>query len=299
MWTFERSRKSRVEGSIRPAFVSCLLSTAFCLLVSTISLFAARGRYEVFEVRPHIFVWVPEDIQDLEGDPEFSRAGTAGFIVTEEGVVVVNTTNHPFHARELLYEIRRKTEQPIKYVVNTDSRPDHILGNEVFAEQQATILSTSQALAQMRQYQDQLRKRMEENVRLQTLMRGIHLTLPNQTFDGEMALRIGGQELKLLVENQGPTAGEATVYLPAAKIIFLGDLYENGLIPARLESIDLGRWTEALRRAENWGAETYVPGHGAPGDRQEFAEFRRWLEWAADVQMHGAGGNHPPQARAN
>jgi hypothetical protein len=65
---------------------SCLLLVAFCLLPSALGL-AVGWLYKIQEVKPHIFVWVSDDVLDLEGDPQFDRPGTAGFIVTSEGVV--------------------------------------------------------------------------------------------------------------------------------------------------------------------------------------------------------------------
>lgn len=231
------------------------------------------------EIKPHIFVWVPEDILDQDSDPQFGRSATAGFIITSEGVVVVDTTNSPFHARELLYEIRQRTDQPVKYVINTDSHGDHILGNEVFVDQQASIISTSVAQAEIREYQQDLARRLSgDDWRLQARMRGIHLTLPARTFDREMTLLVGGQEIKLLSLGAGHSAGDTAVYLPEAKVLFLGDLFANGWIP-RLGSSDIHRWIEILRQVENWDVETYVPGHGEPGDKNELAEFRQFLEW--------------------
>ena len=263
---------------LTPAF--CLLLSAWFLLPAAYCLPPARGLYEVREVKPNIFVWVPEDVLDQEGDPLFNRAGTAGFIITTEGVVVVNTTNTPFHARELLYEVRRRTDLPVRYVINTDSQGDHTLGNEVFVDQQATILSTAAAQAEMRQYQQHMAQRLneDENWRLQARMRGIHPTPASETFEGEMSLRLGSQEFRLRSLGGGSSAGDAGVYLPGAKILFLGHLFENGYFP-RLASSDVRRWIEILREVESWDVETYVPGHGAPGDKQQLAEFRQFLEW--------------------
>lgn len=256
------------------------LAPAFCLLLAAFPLFAARGLYEVREVKPNIFVWVADDVLDPEGDPQFNRAGNAGFIITTEDVAVVNTTNTPFHGRELLYEIRRRTALPVRYVINTDSQGDHTLGNEVFVDQQATIISTSVAQAEMRQYQQELARRLneDESWRLQARMRGIHPTAASQTFEAEMSFRLGGQEIKLMSLSGGHSAGDAGVYLPGARVLFLGHLFENGYFP-RLAASDVRRWIEILREVEAWDVETYVPAHGPPGDKKQLAAFRQFLEW--------------------
>ena len=298
MWISEKSRKSKVEESKGRAAASafshrlratvcrillsafCLLLSAYCLLPPAYCRPAARGLYEIREVKPGVFIWVPDAVLDQDGDPQFNRAGTAGFLITAEGVVVVNSTNTPSHAREMLYEIRKRTDLPVRYVINTDSHPDLMLGNEVFVDQQAIIVSTSAAAAEMRQYRRQLAQRLREdaNWRLQGRMRGIHPTMPGQTFDHEMTVRLGGQEIRLRSMPGAHSAGDAVVHLPAAKVLFLGHLFENGFFP-RLASSDVRQWIKTLRQLEYWDVETYVPGHGAPADKKQLAEFRGFLEW--------------------
>ncbi len=255
--------------------------TVFSLVLIGCGAWALGTRYALTEVKPHVFVWVPEDIHDFDGDPRFDVAGTAGFIIGQDGVIVVDTTNTPFHAREVRYEIRERTDLPIKYVIDTDSRGDHILGNEVFMDERATIISTPVAAAAMREYHRDLVKRMdaegEPGLRMRQRMRGIHFTLPTEEINKEMAIGVGGEEVRLLLPLAGPTAGNIVVYLPASKVLFLGDLFENGYKP-QIQGADIQKWVAYLREIATWDVDVYVPGHGAPGDKKSLADFIQVLE---------------------
>ena len=121
--------------------VAVLFGALLCGLLPR-PLAAMSWRYEIREVKPGVFVWIPEDIIEEDGDPLYDRAGTAGFVITRDGVVVINATNSPIHARELLYEIRQRTSLPVRYRIDTGGAGDEALGNEVFAELEAPILST-------------------------------------------------------------------------------------------------------------------------------------------------------------
>jgi glyoxylase-like metal-dependent hydrolase (beta-lactamase superfamily II) len=275
-----------IPYSLFPAF--CLLLAAACFLPTGRRIFAAMGLYEVQEVKPKVLVWIPDDVIDQESDPQFIRAATAGFLLTTDGVVVVDTTNSPFHARELLYEIRERTSMPIKYVINTSAAGDHVLGNEVFTDQQATLISTTAAQKEMEQYRQRLFDRLqaEDGWRLQARMRGFHVTPATQTFDGEMTLQVGDQFIKiasLLCDEN--SSQEAVVYVPSAKTLFLGEFYDKHYFP-RMGSRDVRRWIEVLRQVEGWDVDTYIPGHGAPGSKRDLADFRKFLEWlVAQVEM--------------
>lgn len=239
------------------------------------------GRYEVQQVKPHVFVWIPEDIIDQDGDPFFSRAGTAGFLVTPAGVLVVNTTNNPVHARELLFEIRQRSTAPVTDVIDTSAQGDQTLGNEVFADLRVPIIATSAATADMRAYQQEIQSRLVRDTDLRRHMRGVHLTLPTESFDRQLEFKLGADQVRLIAfacGTDGKPAGDAGVFLPASKVLFLGDLFENGYVP-QVESRDIRQWIAWLRQVEKWDVEVYVPGHGNPGTRDDLIRFRMLLEW--------------------
>lgn len=277
-----------------------LLPATLAMLLSSTLVLTARARpplapppgglYTIREIKPHVFLYLPDDVLDQDGDPEFPRAGNAAFVVTSEGVMVVDTTNSPFHARELLYEIRERTDAPVKYVIDTSSDGDHALGNEVFVDLQPTILSSPATEFEMRLYRADLARRLEGDWRLQARMRGIHPTPPGRTFTGSTTLRLGGEEVRLTNYSTGVAPGlgagsptsDTVVYLPAEKVLFLGSLFSNDYYPrlsSGLHTRDLSRWIVLLRQFENSGAEVYVPGHGAPGSKQDLIRFRQFLEW--------------------
>ena len=294
MWISEGSRRPRFgpwrlvgpipTSSLTPHLRNLVpaifvLLTALCFLPSAYGS-PVRGLYEVQEIQPGVYVLFPEDVTDPDGDPQFSRRANAGFVVTGEGSVVVNTMNTPFRARELLYEIRRLTDRPVRYVINTDAHPDIVLGNEVFVAEQSAIVSTIPAAIEMRDYARDLQRRMawNQNWRLQGRMRGIHPTLPTQTFDTELRIKIGGEEVRVVRVSGGHSDGDAVVHLLRQRVVFLGHLFESGFFP-RLDQSDVRRWVGILRDLESWDVDVYVPAHGPAGGKKELAEFRRFLEW--------------------
>jgi glyoxylase-like metal-dependent hydrolase (beta-lactamase superfamily II) len=266
-----RSLKSKVLQLF--AIVALLLSA-----VPRAALAADDSYYHVQEIKPNVFVWVAEDILNQEGDPQFNRAGNAGFIITPGGVVVINTTNSPFNARALLFEIRKRTNQPVRYVINTGASPDVMLGNEAFEDFQPAILSTPEAARIMRDYRDAFPARIGGNWRVATSMRGVHPLPPTGTFEKEDTLRVGGREIRLINLGDNSSPGNAAVYLPASKVLFLGNVFENEYIP-RIGSANLSQWIETLRKVESWDAEVFVPGHGVPAGRKQVQQFRGFLEW--------------------
>ncbi len=274
--------RGRCSGGTAASRIGLALISAVLSLLPASPGLALGKQYVVKKIAPGTFVWIPDDIIDQNGDPRFSRAGNVGFVITDQGVVVVDTTNNPFHAREVLYEIRQRTAVPVTLTVDTGSAGDEMLGNEVFAEQHSAILSTSAAADQMRLYEQQLARRMPVEPELPYHMRGIHFTLPDQTFQGEMSFAVGGLRIQVVSLSCTPSgrmgAGDAAVFLPQAKVVFLGSLYVNGYVP-RIGSRDIRRWISVLGEVEKWDADTFIPGHGNPGTKPDLERFRGLLEW--------------------
>jgi glyoxylase-like metal-dependent hydrolase (beta-lactamase superfamily II) len=169
----------------------------------------------------------------------------------------------------------------VRYVIDTNASGEQILGNEVFTEQQATLISSAKTREEIVNYRQLLARRLageDDKGKLQIRMRGFHITVPNETFDSEMSLRLGGQEFKLQALLKNGSGDDAAVYLPAAKVLFLGELFQNNYFP-RIDSRKVLEWIDALRQVEKWDVDVYVPGHGEPGGKKELAEFRQFLEW--------------------
>jgi glyoxylase-like metal-dependent hydrolase (beta-lactamase superfamily II) len=298
MWTFDRfrSRLTRPESWRRRVNLTLGILAVLVCWARVHRALAVGRRYEVREVQPNVYVWLPEDIIDIDGDPQYSRAGNAGFIVTNDGVVIVNATNSPFHAREMLYEIRQRTSEPVRYVIDTGGAGDEVLGNEVFADLQAPILSTPAIQAEIEGREQSLFQRANGNTQFQKRLRGIHITPPNQTFQGEEQLSLGGHTIRLVSFEPGLHA--LAVTLPSSKVAFLGDLFQNGFVP-QLESRDIHKWMQALKDAEAWDIEVYVPGHGDPAGKKEVGAFREFLQGLTnDIKARMAEGKSLDQTKA-
>ncbi len=251
---------------------------AALLLACTGSIRAANWDYRVLEVKPNVFVWKPQNILEMNGEPAFNRATNSGFVMTSGGVLVVDTSNTPSHARSILYEIRQRTSEPVVDVVNTDSSPARTLGNETFADLEPSIIATSAAAALIRKYDAAYPTRLDQDPLLAVRMRGFHPTSPNKTFDHEMDLTLGGEQIRVIELGDCTSPGDAAVFLPRAKVVFLGGAFENGYFP-HIGPGNIRRWIATLKKVETWGADVFIPGNGAPGSREDVENFRRFLKW--------------------
>jgi glyoxylase-like metal-dependent hydrolase (beta-lactamase superfamily II) len=223
----------------------------------------------------------PPVMKQVAPDLYFHLDGTASnsiIWVTADGVLVVDTKQHPRQAQALVQEIRKLTDKPIKWAFVTQSHGDHFLGNQVFKEAGATIVSQNEVPRLMERYIDkELARRQPFFARSSFDPREIRLTLPDVTFETRMTIRLGGKAAHLIYLGPGQDPGNAFVYFPHAKALATGGGYgtRSWANPMFTPSVD--GWIGVLRQIKAMDVDVYLPGHGDVGTKQNVDEMIGFL----------------------
>ena len=182
----------------------------------------------------------------------------AGFIVGKDYVVVVDSLATVGLTRKLREEIRKITDKPIRYLINTHHHGDHTYGNHVFTG--ATIISHDHCRHEL------MGTAIMDPGMLNAIFpefdfRGIAVTPADITFDKRLTLHMNGREVRLLHLGPGHTAGDIIVHLPQEGVIFAGDFIFLYSTPLGMEGSFAG-WLKNLDAMAKLDARVYVPGHG-------------------------------------
>jgi glyoxylase-like metal-dependent hydrolase (beta-lactamase superfamily II) len=207
-------------------------------------------------------VWFVQGAAALGSPANRNFISNAGFIVTDDGVIVVDALGSPALARELLAEIRKVTTQPLRYVIVTHYHADHIYGLQVFKEAGATVLAHGAG----REYlnSDTATQRLEASradlapwVDDKTRLVGADRWLDAE----ETRLRVGSYDV--LIRHVGPahTPEDLVVFVPQLGVLFSGDLFFRGRIPF-VGQADSRLWIASLERLIDYHPRLVIPGHG-------------------------------------
>lgn len=212
------------------------------------------------EVAPGLFAV----IGDL-GPPTYENDGlnaNLGFMVTRDGVVVIDTGPSVRAARALHGAIRRITAQPLRLVVNTNGQGNRWLGNAYFAGLGVPIVAHANAVALMNDGGEaQLR---EARRLLREKADGTGLALPTERIDGDRTLTVGGLVIELRHPGRAHTAGDLVVWLPASRVAYSGDVVYTERLPALIEAGHSRSWIAAFDALAALQPARLVPGHGGP-----------------------------------
>ncbi|HYN61721.1 MAG TPA: MBL fold metallo-hydrolase [Rubrivivax sp.] len=185
----------------------------------------------------------------------------AAFVVTPEGVLVVDALGSPALALELLGEIRRITPAPVRYVVVTHYHADHIYGLQAFKDAGATIIAQRDGLVYLNSDTAQLRLAASREELAPAVNDDTRLVAADRWIDRPTTLQVGGIDFLLQPAGPAHTPEDLVVWVPQLKLLFAGDLVFRGRIPF-VGQADSGRWIAALDTLLAFDARIIVPGHG-------------------------------------
>ena len=178
------------------------------------------------------------------------------FLLASQGILVVDTGLNAQEGGKLLAEIRKVSQAPVRWIVNTHYHPDHRGGNSVVGPD-AIIISTEFT-------RSHAKKPSHENS-------------VNETVGPKgLVLYLGGHEVRIYHPGPAHTQGDLIVYFPDEHAIATGDLFLTNSCPA-MDDGDMENWIVALDHMLALPVEHVVPGHFELATKSELQRFRNYL----------------------
>jgi cyclase len=226
---------------------------------------------------------VPKPVEAITGDKaEFKKIAedvyafvgklndaNAMVVVTEQGVVVVDTGNNPPETRILRKFIQSVTSQPVRYVVITQNHGDHTGGTPLFSPPATVVVHDRVAKdwAALKGYQvKSWQKRFPERAEA---LKGVAPLDTVVSFSDRMTLHVGGKVIELIYVDDTYNPGDLAVWLPESAVMHAGFVgyrerhpdirpdYSHGTTAGMLKQLDV---LSALK------PKVVVPAHGPLGD---------------------------------
>lgn len=193
------------------------------------------------------------------------------FIITEDGVLVVNASDNYLLAQSLHEEIKKRTSQPVKYVVLENSQGHAMLGSKYWKEQGATIIANRETAKEMEKTGYDVLETMRSRARDKAFK--TEFVMPDTLYDDKLDLKMGSWNLQILHLGSSHSHGDTLVWLPEKKLVIAGDTaFHIRMLPI-FEDTDTAKWIETWDKFEALGAQIVIPGHGGPTD---MPTVRKW-----------------------
>ena len=224
------------------------------------------------EVIPHVWSAI-----GATAPPTYENTGhnnNLSFIVTTEGVVVINGGAAYVLAEALHQEIKRITDQPVVLLINENGQGHAMLGNTYWAEQGVPILAHVDAAEEFAERGYDILDRMRGYNRDKS--EGTEVTPPTETFEDRHEITLGGTRIEVLHLGPAHSPGDISVWLPDERLVIAGDMAFHERMPPIFEETDTAGWIETWEGPfEDLGAVYVIPGHGHPTNMAQVRRYTR------------------------
>ena len=239
------------------------LSSPSVSLFLCVAFFLTPAPAQVSKIGPDLYAYISQN----------DSSANSTFLITGQGILVVDTGLNEVEGRKILAEIRKISPLPVRYIVNTHYHPDHRGGNSTVGPQ-ATVLGTPFTL-----------KQLAEGTAANSSSDKI-------AFDKQLTLYFGGHEIDIYFPGPAHTMGDAVVYFPAERAVATGDLFLTNSCPA-MDQGDMENWISALDSILQLPVNSVVPGHFELASKDELRRFRNYLADLRDqvASMFRAGAS--------
>jgi glyoxylase-like metal-dependent hydrolase (beta-lactamase superfamily II) len=221
---------------------------------------AVKARVSPIQISPRVYY--------VQGQPGLASSANegynsnAGFVVTDDGVVVIDSLGTPSLGNELLKAIRVVTKKPLKVVIVTHYHADHFYGLEPFKAAGAEIWAHDAARAYLESGEADERVKQRSRDLFPWIDETFRIVRPDRWLDEHAAFTLGSTRFEVFHLGPAHSPEDVIVVLPAEGVIFSGDILFAGRVPF-VGQADSKRWLERIDRVLAMKPRVMITGHGA------------------------------------
>lgn len=224
------------------------------------------------EVIPHVWSSI-----GATAPPTYENTGhnnNLSFIVTGDGVIVVNGGAAYILAEALHAEIQKITDQPVRLVINENGQGHAMLGNAYWAEQGVPILAHVDAAQEIQTRGNRILENMQRYNRDKSA--GTFVAAPTETFEDKHIIEMGDFRIEVLHLGPAHGPGDTQVWLPEQSLVIAGDMaFHQRMLPIFEDTIVVD-WLDTWETGfEPLGATYVIPGHGTPTNMAQVRRYTR------------------------
>jgi cyclase len=225
----------------------------------------ATGDTEIIELANGVYARLHEGLTN------------AGIIIGDDGVMLIDSLRVPSFARDLIADVKKLTDKPIRYVVDTHSHWDHSWGNEEFPN--STLVGHANCRREMLDpditvaWRDKV---IASGDPWSEEAKSVQITPPALTFEDTLHLEFAGRPIDMHWLGRAHTSGDIFINLPDDGLLFTGDVAQDGGVPYMMDGY-LKDWVGTDSRLVGIECERFMAGHGPIGSPAAISEARDFI----------------------
>ena len=245
------------------------LALALALSVSLLtagSLAAQDLGPNIRKIKDGIYVYVGNNLNS-----------NAGIVLTQEGVVLIDSGHNPTDSRALLAAVKKLTPLPVRYLIDTEPHGDHTTGHFVFSPP-ALIVAHEGATDSMKAAYNPKRneKLMAESAEMRAAFEGFRFVLPHIEYRQKMTLNVGERTFELFYLKNVHSESDTAIWLPKERVLFSASGIVVNQFNILRPFVTIPDILAAAKMMKGLNPEFVIPGHGIPGTVKIFDDTEKY-----------------------
>jgi cyclase len=203
----------------------------------------------------------------------------SGIILTEDGVVLIDTGQNPTDSRAILAAVRKLTSMPVRLIINTEPHPDHTTGHFLFSPP-AVIIAAAGAGESMRGREREDPQRLQKLAAVSPAMKdaldGYRFIPPHIEYFQKTTLHVGERTIELIYMKGIHSEADTAVWLPKERVLFSASGMVVNQINILRPFVTIPDILAAAKMMKALNPEHVIPGHGIPGGVKIFEDSERY-----------------------
>jgi cyclase len=208
----------------------------------------------------------------------------SGIILTDEGVVVIDTGQNPIESRDIMATVKKLTSMPVRIVIDTEPHADHTTGHFVFP--QAVIVAAAGGGESMRAADRAAPNRIQTmsatSPEMKAALEGYRFITPHIEYHDRMTINFGGRTIELIAMKGVHSESDNAVWLPKERVVFSASAFVVNQVNILRPFVTIPDILAAGKMMKALNPEYVVPGHGTPGTVKIFDDGEKYYALLMD-----------------
>ncbi len=225
------------------------------------------------KVAPNVYAFIGETAEPSVENR--SAVANQGFIVGDNGVVVIDTGASDEYGEYMLNAIAKISDKPVVLVITTHTAQEHVLGNGAFKRRGIAIVSHQDADKSMAEHCANCLANLKKMVG-DDIMANTRVNRPTKLLERSIVLNVVGRTVDVMSMGHAQGPGALVVFDRDSDVLFSGDLLTLDRLPETREA-KIDSWLEAITALKKLPIKKIVPGHGPVSAATRMKEVTTYL----------------------
>ena len=221
---------------------------------------------QIKKIKDGIYVYVGKEFNS-----------NCGIILTQEGVVLIDSGHNPTDSRAILDAVRKLTPLPVRYLIDTEPHGDHTTGHFVFSPPAIVIAHEGATESMKAAYSpERNQKLMAQSPEMRAAFEGYRMITPQMEYRQKMTLNVGERTFELMYLKGVHSEADTAVWLPKERVLFSASAVVVNQYNILRPFVTIPDILAAAKMMKGLNPEFVIPGHGTPGTVKIFEDSERY-----------------------